>query len=234
MISVALASYNGEKFIREQIDSILRQIGERDELIISDNMSRDNTIDVIKGINDKRIKLCFCEKEGVVANFENALNHTLGDIIFLSDQDDIWVEGKVEKIVSIMTFEEPQLIYSNLEFVDGAGCVLGVHWKLKRGYVRNLIKGSYVGATFAFNRKFMEKALPFPDDIPMHDWYMGLFAEKMKYKITLLNEKLIYYRRHEQTLTGCKNPLSKKLRARLSMNRAVCCAARRMGTSPVV
>lgn len=96
MISVCIATYNGERFIREQIGSIINQLGNEDEIIISDNGSTDSTIDIIKEIDDKRIKLIKGpEKKSPTSNFENALMHAKGEYIFLSDQDDVWKDNKI-------------------------------------------------------------------------------------------------------------------------------------------
>ena len=103
MISVCMATYNGEKYIREQMDSILQQLGEGDELIISDDLSSDKTVEIIKSYKDKRIKLYIHgDNHGFVRNFENALVHADGDIIFLSDQDDIWMPDKVKVTIAAL------------------------------------------------------------------------------------------------------------------------------------
>ncbi|MEK5777350.1 glycosyltransferase, partial [Acinetobacter nosocomialis] len=97
MISVCLATYNGEKYIVEQLTSILSQLSPTDEVIISDDHSTDETLLLIKSLNDPRIKIITNELgKGYTKNFENAINHSSGDYIFLSDQDDVWVENKVE------------------------------------------------------------------------------------------------------------------------------------------
>ena len=102
MISVCMASYNGEKYIKEQIDSILKQLSDEDELVISDDGSTDNTLSVIQSIHDKRIKLIHNQGEhGYSRNFENALKNSKGDYIFLSDQDDVWKDNKVETILPL-------------------------------------------------------------------------------------------------------------------------------------
>ena len=98
-ISVCIASYNGEKYIKEQLNSILCQLEERDEVIISDDSSTDNTVQIIESFKDKRIKIFREQKfKSPIYNFENAISKATGDIIFLSDQDDIWHKAKVHKI----------------------------------------------------------------------------------------------------------------------------------------
>ena len=89
MISVCIATYNGEKFIKQQIDSILVQLFDGDELLISDDNSTDRTVEIIKQIADSRIKLFFNKEKGYTSNFENVLKQVSGDIVFLSDQDEI-------------------------------------------------------------------------------------------------------------------------------------------------
>ena len=96
-ISVCLASYNGAQYIEEQLKSILPQLNPTDEVILSDDHSADNTVQLVQALNDPRIKLIQNEGErGYTRNFENALNHATGDILFLSDQDDVWHDDKVK------------------------------------------------------------------------------------------------------------------------------------------
>lgn len=92
-----MTTYNGEKYISVQLDSILKQLSENDEVIISDDSSTDRTVDVIKNFKDKRIKLYEDNHfHSPIFNFENALEKASGDIIFLSDQDDVWLDNKVK------------------------------------------------------------------------------------------------------------------------------------------
>ena len=89
-ISVCIATFNGEKFIQEQIQSILPQLGEDDEIVVSDDGSTDRTMEILELFKDKRIRLLVNEgKHGFIWNFENALRKAKGDVIFLCDQDDI-------------------------------------------------------------------------------------------------------------------------------------------------
>ena len=96
MNSICIATYNGEKYIHQQLTSILSQINIDDEVIISDDDSTDNTIEIIKSLNDKRIKIIHGGFHHFKWHFANALQHSKGEYIFLSDQDDIWVEGKYQ------------------------------------------------------------------------------------------------------------------------------------------
>lgn len=117
MISVCIATYNGERFIREQISSIINQLGNEDEIIISDNGSTDSTIDIIKEIDDKRIKLIKGpKKKSPTSNFENALMHAKGEYIFLSDQDDVWKDNKIS--ICMQYLKHYDCVISDAEMVD--------------------------------------------------------------------------------------------------------------------
>ncbi len=198
IISVCMATYNGEKYIKEQLDSILSQIGENDEVIISDDSSTDNTVEIIKAFSDNRIKIFENQKfKSPIFNFENALNNATGDIIVLSDQDDIWKANKIETIKKYM--HNYDLVLSDADIIDEKGNILHKSfYKLngsKNGFIKNIVKNSYLGCTMAFNKKILDKSLPFPKDLPMHDWWIGLIGE-MYGKTYFIEDKLINYRRH--------------------------------------
>ena len=111
-ISVCLASYNGQLFIEQQIKSILAQLSEYDELIVSDDCSTDKTLEIVETLNDKRIKIFSGIRYGSpIRNFENALKHATGDVIFLSDQDDVWLPNKVKIMTSY--FHQYDVVVSN-------------------------------------------------------------------------------------------------------------------------
>lgn len=117
MISVCIATYNGEKYIKEQLLSILPQLGKKDEVIISDDHSTDNTLDIVKGLNDNRIKIVMNNREkGYTSNFENALSYAIGDYIFLSDQDDIWMSNKVDYCIAEL--KEYDLVVSDAILIN--------------------------------------------------------------------------------------------------------------------
>ncbi|MDR2236521.1 MAG: glycosyltransferase family 2 protein [Chryseobacterium sp.] len=208
-ISVCLASYNGEEYIREQLESILPQLSENDEVIISDDHSTDNTLKIIEGIKDHRIKIYQNENgKGPIKNFENAISKASGDFIFLSDQDDIWKENKVQKIMSVFdSDQELTLVFSNAEFIDKNGKKTGTNFFNRKvpekSLLHHYVKPEFLGCTVAFKNKVIPKLLPFPDKIPMHDWWIGMmhiYYGKVKY----LPEILISYRRHGNNVTSTK------------------------------
>jgi glycosyltransferase involved in cell wall biosynthesis len=198
VISVCLASFNGQKYIKEQIDSILVQLSGVDELIVSDDGSTDNTLNVIAGYNDARIKVFHNEnRKGVVGNFENALMHAKGDYIFLSDQDDVWLKDKVT--VCLDHLNTVDLVNADCKIVDSELNLLGDSFFMsnnsKNGVLNTLRRNSYMGCCMAFNRKILSKILPFPKDIPMHDLWIGFVCD-LFYKSFFLPIPLILYRRH--------------------------------------
>lgn len=198
-ISVCLATYNGELYIKEQLESILNQLSKSDEVIISDDNSTDATIEIINSFKDDRIFLYENKKEqSLVLNFENTLNKAKNNYIFLADQDDIWKPNKVTVMKKLLYSYD--LIVSAMTIIDSHGNIIEQELykktELRKGLLVNIIKNSYQGATMAFNKKILDRALPFPKDIPMHDWWIGLIAEL--YGTTYIcEETLISYRRHK-------------------------------------
>lgn len=203
-ISVALAAYNGESFILEQLASILSQLGEDDEVIISVDPCKDNTLNVVKTLAelDSRVVVIEGEGKGLIKNFENAITHCTGDIIFLSDQDDKWADDKVETVLNRFLESEADLVLHNCSLVDtflnptkGGESFFALNGS-KRGYWKNIIKNSYMGCCMAFRKELVREFIPFPDDIPMHDQWIGLIAERCGAVIVFEEKPLLYYRRH--------------------------------------
>ena len=234
MISVCIATYNGEKYIKEQLDSILCQLSEEDEIIISDDNSKDKTIDIIKSYKDDRIKLfphekdmSLCKKDHpsfyfATKNFENALSHAKGDYIFLSDQDDIWLPNKVERTLAVL--RDNYAMMSNCQIIDDIGNVtLSKFREVKPfadNFIGNLIKMSFVGCCMAFRKEVVEKALPFPKDLFAHDFWLGCIATKY-YNIVYLDEVLHSYRQHSNNVSPgsskSKNSIFFKIKYRLRL-----------------
>lgn len=197
-ISVCLATYNGAKYIQEQVISILSQLSEEDEIIISDDGSKDETLTIIKSLNDSRIKVIHnILKHGLVSNFENAIKYAKGDYIFLSDQDDIWTSNKVE--VCLQYLQNADLVVHNALLINAAGEKSNIDFfsirGSKSGYWKNLYKNTFIGCCMAFKSNLLNYILPFPKHILWHDMWIGLTAEK-KGKTFFIPDILLYYRRH--------------------------------------
>ena len=203
-ISVAMAAYNGESFILEQLTSILNQLGEDDEVIVSVDPCKDNTLNVVQALAklDARLKPVEGKGEGLIKNFENAIEHCTGDIIFLSDQDDYWLEQKVQTVTDLMVREQADLVLHNCTVADGflnpiEGAESFFRLRGSRlGFWHNFLKNSYMGCCMAFRKELVREFLPFPEQIPMHDQWIGLVAERCGAVICLEDKPLLLYRRH--------------------------------------
>jgi len=206
-ISVAMAVFNGEKYLKEQISSILVQLKENDELVISVDKSSDNSLEILKRLSkeDNRIKLIKGPNSGIIKNFESAILNCTGDYIFLSDQDDLWVKNKISKVKDCLKNEDIDLVLHDAKVSDeNLKITCGSFFKFRKskpGIFKNIFKNSYIGCCMAFKSKLKEKILPFPENIPMHDQWIGLIAEKYG-KVKFLKEALIIYRRHEHNNTN--------------------------------
>lgn len=204
-ISVCMATYNGEKYIKEQIYSILIQLSFGDELIISDDHSTDNTVEIIKKFSDSRIKLYLNNEKGYTSNFENAIKHVTGDIVFLSDQDDVWVDNKVE--VCLEHLKSSHLIVSDCKIINGNNELIHESYydlrNIKKTFLGNIIKFSFLGCCLVFRSDILKKALPFPPnrEYCTHDNWLFLVGSSF-FKHKVLSDKLILYRRHENNVSS--------------------------------
>ena len=224
MISVCIATYNGERFIREQIDSILRHLSSDDEIIVSDDGSTDNTVAIINNIGDKRIRIIEGpRKHSPTLNFEYALREAKGYYIFLSDQDDVWKSNKVE--VCMKWLQEYDCVVSDAEVTDNSLKPLYPSlyklMQVKEGCIYNTVwKNGYTGCCMAFRRNVLEASFPFPKDIPMHDIWIGNVAA-YKYNVKFIPDTLIYFRRHEDTIScngkGSKYSIWQQMKFRWSV-----------------
>ena len=226
-LSVALAAYNGAAYMEEQLTSILQNLREGDEVVVSDDGSTDGTRDVVRALaeTDKRVKLIDGPQQGLIKNFEHALAACDGDIVFLSDQDDVWHADKVEAVLACFEETGAALVLHDAQMTDNERHVLAPSFFAVRGsragYLKNLWKNSYIGSCMAFRKELLTVALPFDDRIPMHDQWLGLLAEK-RGGAAFLPKVLIDYRRHEGTVTKDHHgKFSTMVRNRVQLWRAV-------------
>lgn len=203
MISVCIATYNGEKYLKEQLDSILFQLDDEDEIIVSDDSSTDSTLEIVYSYQDKRIRVFPNQNfHSPIYNFENAIKHAKGDYIFLADQDDIWLPHKIDSLLP--HFVENDLVLSNATVVDASlGVVKERFYKENplKGFITNLSFNPYTGCMLAINKNALKYILPFPSKIAMHDIWIGLCCE-MFGKVYFIDENLILYRRHGANLSA--------------------------------
>ena len=230
MISVCVATFNAESYIRTQLESIIAQLAAGDEIVIFDDHSTDDTIKVIQSLQEPRIRLFEQqERQGVIRNFECALKAAKGDVIFLSDHDDVWLPNKVTKCLAAL--ESNVAVVTDCQVVDEQLSLIAPSFftlrKSRPGIIKNLMTNSYIGCCMAFRSEVLAAALPFPKHIPMHDAWLGLVAE-LTGPVVFLTEPLLLYRRHQLNVSplSSNNSICTKLKSRLVLLTAL--VARRL------
>lgn len=218
MISVCMATYNGARFIREQIDSILLQLGADDELIVSDDGSTDGTLEILAeyATADARVRVLHHEKKNLAYakikhsrnfyyatdNFENALRQAKGDYIFLADQDDVWLPEKKSKMIASLQENDSDCVMCNFSTVDERGKIMQKNGLKKNPISKTIffriIKSRLIGSSMVLKKCVLEKSLPFPKFLLAHDLWLGCFSKK----ITFFDEPLTLYRRYEGNVSS--------------------------------
>jgi glycosyltransferase involved in cell wall biosynthesis len=204
-----MATYNGERFLRRQMETILPQLGDGDELVISDDSSTDSTPTLLAeyAAADPRIRLFTGNTfRSPVFNFEFALRQARGEIIVLADQDDVWLDNKLATVCDLFARQQarPYLVVLDAQVVNEAGeelypSVLG-RLNAGPGLLKNLYDNRYLGCCMAFSRDLLARALPFPRLIPMHDMWLGQLCERIG-TTAFVPEITMQYRKHGASLT---------------------------------
>ena len=220
LVEICLATYNGEKYISEFYNSLVMQTHSNWKLLIRDDGSTDNTLTILENIEraDSRVKILNGKNGnvGVIKNFELVLRESSAEVIMLADQDDVWLKNKIEKSLALLALnlesEHPKLVFTDLEIVDSALCILEKSFikskklaPLTSLELSNLIVQNVApGCTMMFNRALIKLALPFPDNIAMHDWWLLLVA-LVTGEVSYLNQATILYRQHDNNVLGAGN-----------------------------
>ncbi len=207
LVSIALCTYNGERFLREQVDSLLQQSWQHLEIVVCDDGSTDGTIAILKAYAEKdtRIKL-YCNPQNLrlTRNFEKAIGLCTGHYLMLCDQDDIWEKDKVAKLMAAIG--EDLLVYADSALVDEQGKYMGTRISsLRRMYTGNDTRGFVLsncvwGHTVLFRRVLVQHILPIPAGIPHDNWIA--FAATSVQRIRYIEEVLTHYRQHSHTVTS--------------------------------
>lgn len=223
VISVVMATYNGARYLREQIDSILDQLGDSDELVVSDDCSTDDTPSILAEYASDRVRiLTTIGKLGPIRNFEHALRHARGEIIVLSDQDDRWLPERLQRVrdhfaAAISPYD---LFVMNSVIADGdlksTHNSLFAYLNAGPGLLKNIYRNTYVGCHMAFRRALLVVAMPFPAAIPMHDMWLGLVSEQVG-PVTFDPEPTLLFRRSTHNHTQAHYPLRQRLIWRLGL-----------------
>jgi len=230
-ISVCMAAYNGERYIAAQLLSILSQIEAGDEVIVVDDASTDGTRECVRSLQDGRIRLIEHSRNlGVSRTFEDAIRGASNSIIFLSDQDDIWVSNKVHEVMVVFK-NNPHvtLITSDNSLIDVKGTVIKESYFMPIGgfssrFLANLIHNRYGGCNMAFRASILSDILPLPHKYNvLHDIWIGMRNSMSGGEAYYINKVLVMNRRHDNTLTGHKLSIIRKVCVRINLLCALFC-----------
>lgn len=218
MIDILLATYNGSKYLAEQLDSLFNQNFKDFKVLIHDDGSTDNTVEIIKNYKNKYPNQIIWFDDGIITksacnNFAHLLSKSTSKYIMFCDQDDVWLNNKIQKTYDVLSKIEqensnkPILVFSNLEVVDASLISNGitmfdlVQYK-KKNSLFDLMVGNYVtGNTVMINKICKEHILPFSNNVIMHDWWIALIATHYG-KVYGIDECLTLYRQHEHNVCG--------------------------------
>jgi glycosyltransferase involved in cell wall biosynthesis len=213
-VSVCMATFNGERFIKKQIDSILCQLNDKDELVISDDNSTDSTTEILNSYEDKRIKIYrhgkgrsgrtkkISQFKVVAENFENTLRYASGNYILLSDQDDIWLENRIKSVVTYLEFYD--MVICNFSVINQYDDILKEKYydkdPISRNLIINVIRSKFLGCCMAFKRELLRYILPFPENVIAHDFWIGNIGTAIG-RHYFIDVPLHAYRRYEGTVS---------------------------------
>lgn len=221
LVSVALATYNGEKFLREQLDSLLNQTYRNIEIIISDDNSTDNTQLILREYanRDSRVKWSLNKRErGFVNNFSEAITRSVGEVIFLCDQDDVWNNEKIKKHIDAYQDQSIMWAYNEIAVTDENRKITGYLTDTMPDYWtrRNLLYytwGSCVlGCATSYRARLIKDIWPADRNAPGHDSWIQLVIYPAK--SSYLNEVLQEYRQHNQNTVGLKTVSESEIKER--------------------
>lgn len=241
-VSVAMITYNGEKYIEEQLNSILDQSVKPDEIIISDDGSTDKTLEIIKRIikNQPNAEIRFQlltdnPVHGIGHNYSWAVQHTTGDIVFSSGQDDVWVKNKIENVLSVYhNYSDAKVVITDAFLIDNLGNKLNERFAthftnslgVKQHEVIKVDRGKYIeyaestplipGPVVSFTRSLLDVLFPFPSNAAEDQWIetIGLLEDSLYF----LNERTTFYRIHSSTTHSVGDSIW--LRVRKNLQRA--------------
>jgi len=227
--SVCVAVHNGVKYLPEQLNSIIDQLGLQDELIVIDDKSSDGSVDLLKSFRDPRIRLFSNDiRLGHVKTFERAISLSRGDYILLADQDDRWTESRLEDMLqSFYDAKHPLLVVGDFQEVDtdfkkinspnndrSLGSIKKVFTPLPLNIL--LGKSKFYGCCFAFNRSLVSLVTPFPRGIEAHDIWISLVAS-LAAEVRLIDKVVLLRRIHGSNLSPLRRrTIDKIIKSRLT------------------
>jgi len=207
-ISVAVASYNGERYIKEQMDSIVRNLTCRDEIIVSDDGSSDRTSELVREYQNGEIPVRLLQGPGlgIKQNISAALSACRGDYIFLADQDDVWTDDKVEKVMEYLGKDGCRLVCHDARVMNASFTEVKMesffsYRGSKPGFLNNLLKNRYMGCCMAFEKSLLPYVLPISEKVEMHDQWIGMINDLRGGNSRFIGDRLLLYRRHDANVS---------------------------------
>lgn len=223
-VSVVVAVYNGRRYLPAQLASVLAELKPQDEVVVIDDASTDDSLAWLNAVGDARLGLYSNRVNlGVLGSFELGLGIARHDIVFLCDQDDVWLSGKRAAFVSEFEYDPRTLIViSDAELIDANGGVTASSFMATRGGFQGgvwstLIRNRYLGCAMAVRRELLDAALPIPRSVPMHDMWFGALGSVLG-RVRYISRPLLQYRRHGDNLSPSRQQgWSRMLRWRLAL-----------------
>ena len=222
-VAILLATYNSEKFLKTQLDSIINQTYQDWKLYIRDDGSKDSTLLLINEYVKKYSRISIVNDSytglGAAKSFMKLLEKVESDYYMFADHDDYWLPTKVEESIKKLKetedkfSEKPIIVHSDLFVVDQDLKIKQSSFWKSSGIKPNMLKNKNIvqvfnfvtGCTMIFNKKVKDIVFPFPDTIPMHDWWLTIQVLKNDGIIEELEKPLIYYRQHGMNEVGARN-----------------------------
>jgi glycosyltransferase involved in cell wall biosynthesis len=223
VIDILLATYNGERFLAAQLDSVIGQTYGDWRLLARDDGSTDGSVDMLRAFaGDHPGKIVLIEDGdkglGASGNFERLMGHSKADYVMFCDQDDVWLPDKIDRLFQAMRelearhgMDVPLLVHSDLRVV-GSDCeetqssffaFQGIEPSFGRCINRLLVQNVVTGCASIFNRSLLARALPIPAEAAMHDWWLALVAASFG-RIAFVREATVLYRQHGENAIGAK------------------------------
>jgi glycosyltransferase involved in cell wall biosynthesis len=218
LVSIVMATYNGQNYLRQQIQSILDQSYSNFELIVVDDGSEDETLSILKEFANRDDRIHFypaVNHLGFVANFERGLMFVKGSFIALSDQDDIFRKDKIQIMVDTLKNSAFDMVISDLKLIDEHGVLISDSmWRAQNrsssdNYTfKRIVHSNFAtGCAMMFKKRLLKIAIPFPSNCLAHDWWLALTALSSNAGgVFLINETLTSYRQHSMNTIGAQKP----------------------------
>lgn len=239
--SVCMAAYHGEAYIKEQIDSILSELGPEDELIVVDDASKDGTAGIVEAYADSRVRLVRNEHNmGYVRTFNKAVGLARGKYLFLADQDDVWIPGRLQRMLDAL--QSAAVVATNYAVLgqDGAEKRTVLRSSDSGHNIRNLFAilvgyRPYFGCGMAIRADALHLFAPIPSYVfESHDLWLAMTANAAG-QVVHLDEPTLYRRLHDNNVTpSTRRPLTKILKARVMAFRLLQEAFRRRRANPAI